>query len=424
MSGEKRALLFWVSVFFFLFILAGGAYLWQKNHPQPQGKPARAAHSQPPRPTPQPVSSGQYTPQTNLTAEQAARAIPFNGPFIQAFEKRDFAAMEQNLKQGANINVLHPNGWPVLVGAIEKGDRDMIRFLLTHGADINSRSLHGTTPLIAAVRIHDVDLVRWLLSKGAQVNQADSRQHTPLLEAVRSAVSNTFLKMRFHDQKLSDEQLNELNESVQIVRTLLQHGADVHHKARGQVTALIYLATQDDPNLTIADMLLKAGAKVNEADANGNTPLMFAALKGEMPLLRTLLQNNADPEQQNKYGITPLMLAAGGGHIAPVQELLNWHTNPNIHDQEGRTALLWALESNLYKTVETQVLANIYSVFSYDVGRDHNQILEALVTHGANLNHKDRQGRAVLDLIRQTGTSEQVLLKRAEAWRQEHHFKD
>ena len=58
---------------------------------------------------------------------------------------------------------------------------------------------------------------------------------------------------------------------------------------------------------------LKAYAGVNSSDADKNTPLYWAARDGALPIIKLLLDADADVSTANKLGVTPLMMAAAGG---------------------------------------------------------------------------------------------------------------
>lgn len=52
-------------------------------------------------------------------------------------------------------------------------------------------------------------------------------------------------------------------------------------------------------------MLLKAGARTDCADDEGNTPLHFAAIRGSIEVGSFLLKLGADPYARNKKGMVP-----------------------------------------------------------------------------------------------------------------------
>lgn len=64
------------------------------------------------------------------------------------------------------------------------------------------------------------------------------------------------------------------NTNIEIVKSLLEHHADVNWKDGFNTTALIYAASKG--NREIVDLLLKYGADINANDGQGNTVLSAA----------------------------------------------------------------------------------------------------------------------------------------------------
>jgi ankyrin repeat protein len=64
------------------------------------------------------------------------------------------------------------------------------------------------------------------------------------------------------------------NVNVEIVKSLLEHNADVNWKDGFNTTALMYAASKG--NREIVDLLLKYGADINANDGEGNTVLTAA----------------------------------------------------------------------------------------------------------------------------------------------------
>ena len=63
--------------------------------------------------------------------------------------------------------------------------------------------------------------------------------------------------------------------------------------------------------------LLKRGAGVNQANADGMTPLCFAAQEGHLPIVACLLKSGAAVNQALQDGTTPLIIAAYKGTHQP-----------------------------------------------------------------------------------------------------------
>lgn len=76
---------------------------------------------------------------------------------------------------------------------------------------------------------------------------------------------------------------------------------------------------------------------INGRGAGGSTPLMWAALDGDEPSVRLLLERGADPNAANDAGATALMWAIPD--VGKVRRLLDQGANPNARSRDGRTPL-------------------------------------------------------------------------------------
>jgi ankyrin repeat protein len=88
--------------------------------------------------------------------------------------------------------------------------------------------------------------------------------------------------------------------SADFVREIVKRGADVNFRL-----------PEDTPKLPGTSSLLKTG---------GSTPLLFAADRADVPLMRLLLELGADPLLPNFNSTTPLLAAAGVGTQEPQEE--------------------------------------------------------------------------------------------------------
>jgi len=97
-------------------------------------------------------------------------------------------------------------------------------------------------------------------------------------------------------------------------------------------------------NSRVAQLLIEAGACVDLADGNGLTPLMAAALNGDVALVERLLPLATNPTATDRTGRTALHYAIAAGRLDVVEILLP--TMPNLVRQtkDGRNAVTMALE--------------------------------------------------------------------------------
>ena len=85
------------------------------------------------------------------------------------------------------------------------------------------------------------------------------------------------------------------------------------------------------------------GARINAADADGRTALMYAAFNGHAECVRWLLERGAAGGTREYVGRTALMFASSGPFPETAQLLLEFGSNPNDADEyEGWTPLMFA----------------------------------------------------------------------------------
>ena len=74
-------------------------------------------------------------------------------------------------------------------------------------------------------------------------------------------------------------------------------------------------------------LLLGSGAGVNSRDTHGRTPLMWAAIKGDVPTLRLLVERGAQLNAVDEKGDTALTRAARHGRTEAVTYLVESGAN-------------------------------------------------------------------------------------------------
>lgn len=99
----------------------------------------------------------------------------------------------------------------------------------------------------------------------------------------------------------------------------------------------------------LAEKLIKRGADVNKT---GWTPLHYAASSGQLTLISLLLENSAYIDAESPNGTTPLMMAAMYGTPAAVKLLLQEGADPQLKNQQGLSALEFAQRAKRPDSVE------------------------------------------------------------------------
>ncbi len=107
-------------------------------------------------------------------------------------------------------------------------------------------------------------------------------------------------------------------------------------------------------NVTIAELLLKAGANPNLTHPNGRTALHFAASNGHLKIVQALVAHKANVNALSRRGFTPAMDAAQSNHREVVDFLREQKTDMTLKDEKGSTADDWLEEGEVQGRLEKQ----------------------------------------------------------------------
>ena len=271
------------------------------------------------------------------------------------------------IRAGADVKAANRDGATPLFLASQNGSAAMIEKLLKAGADVNAPILsHGETALMMAARSGNVAAVKVLLDHGAQLNTKDNlRGTTAAMWAAEQGHAAVL-------QLLADRGA-DLAAQSKVITPVARRGLGYAGGGRaggtvplgapkGGLTALLFAARQGA--LDCVQLLVKAGAGVNQASVDGSSPLLVAVQNGYYNIASFLLERGADPNLANNKGWTPLYLAVKNrnteataipgpspdGALEFITTLLDRGANPNLrikNDTEVHQAMtaLWLKEA-------------------------------------------------------------------------------
>jgi len=125
------------------------------------------------------------------------------------------------------------------------------------------------------------------------------------------------------------------------LRTLLKNGAKVDSAMADGSTALAWSVHWNNQQIT--GELLTAGANPDQANDFGISPLYLACENRNFPIIDKLLTAGANPNAVTWAGETVLMTCARTGSVDGVNALLTRGADINAREPErGQTALMWA----------------------------------------------------------------------------------
>lgn len=321
------------------------------------------------------------------------------------------------LEHGAKVEAKESwHGETALMWAVAEGHPEMARELIAHGADVNARSnvnkwerqttseprekwlpLGGLTPLLFAARQGCLECAQVLAESGADLNAVDPTGISAVLMAIINGHYDVagYLLDQGTDPNLADETGRTALYSAVDFHTLPQDNRPAPDESREQLTSMDIVKKLLEKGANVNAQLKKQQpyrAKLDRGDdtmlTTGTTPLLRAAKAGDVEVIQLLLAKGADPKLATRNGINPVMAASGLGSkeedstgrrktepeaIESIALLLGAGVDINAADTLGQTALHGASE------------------------KGYDQVVKFLAERGAKLDIKDKQGKTALD---------------------------
>ncbi|QWG52650.1 ankyrin repeat domain-containing protein [Bacillus mycoides] len=210
----------------------------------------------------------------------------------------------QGCSQEQEVKKEMTNMETTLLTATEKQETNTVISLLKKGADINITDNKGRTSLMIATYKNDVKTAKALIDAGADVNIQDDMKNNPFLYAGAEGYLD-ILKLTIDagaDPTLTNRYggtaLIPASEHgyIDVIKELLTRtNIDVNHINNLGWTALmeaIVLSNGDEAQQQVIRLLIEHGADVNIPDNDGITPLQHARTHNFEEIEKILLATN------------------------------------------------------------------------------------------------------------------------------------
>lgn len=239
---------------------------------------------------------------------------------VDAVKQQNTKVVRALLEQKVEVDVPQADGATALHWAAHWDDLETADLLIRAGANLNAANDYGVTPLSLACTNRNAAMVERLLKGEANPNVALRTGETPLMTCAQTGSVDAAKALLDHgaevNAKESWQEQTALMMAVagrhrEVVRALIERGANVQARSKDGFTPLLFAAREGD--IEVGRLLLTAGANVNDAARDGGTALLVATIRGQLGFATFLLEHGADPNAAGP-GYTALHFVAGSWH--------------------------------------------------------------------------------------------------------------
>jgi uncharacterized protein len=305
-------------------------------------------------------------------------------PLWLASTNGDAAMIGALLDAGAEANESLPLGRSPLMLASRTGTVDAMRVLIDRGANVNARdSERGTTPIMWAADQGHAAAVRFLIERGADIKARSApaaRGRGPALgksNDPRASVRRQVDAILAQAKELPD--LSALRAAGDGGGGAGAGGGARGGGARGNANADDNDDNNGDDQADAAAAAGGGGGRGRQAQTDGGqlTPLIYATRANSKETVQVLLDAGADINQVTGYGWSPLLVATQNRYYQLGLYLMEKGANPNLANKGGWTPLYLATDNR-------NIEGGDYPVRQPDM--DHLEYIKRLLDKGADVN--------------------------------------
>ncbi|XP_071797921.1 ankyrin repeat domain-containing protein 55-like [Asterias amurensis] len=235
--------------------------------------------------------------------------------------------MEEIRDNFESVEMKTYNGMTPLMAAAFKGHLDIVNILVLHNTALESRDRDGDTALAYAVHGNQPKIVWYLLDKGSDINTSNKKGMTPINIA-------------------TCEDHWSCAESIVTHRLGCNVNCRVEMKNYNGKTPLMAAAFKG--HLDIVRRLVLHKTELESRDRNGDTALAYAVYGNQPKIVGLLLDEGSDINTSNEKGMTPIHIATCEGHWSCAEKILTLTSgcNVNCRADDRHTPLFYAIKKN------------------------------------------------------------------------------
>uniref|UniRef100_A0AAQ5XZG0 SAM domain-containing protein n=1 Tax=Amphiprion ocellaris TaxID=80972 RepID=A0AAQ5XZG0_AMPOC len=329
------------------------------------------------------------------------------------------------LRKGASVDSRNNYGWTPLMQAARFGHLTVAHILLENGAEINGRNRLGASVLTMAARGGHTHVVKLLLETGFGPGEGcpggGGREFMDITALMVASQHGHEATVRLLLEWGSDVNFSQkttgwgplmiatLSGKVAVAQQLVERGADPdrtnvlsktafelamqlkQRDIKAYLDSITTVRPQTDDERRRPDVFsaLKLGnsqlvkeileedpAQVNSSNQEGASPLMMAAVSGQLEVVQLMVEKNADIDKQDGvHGWTALMQATYHGNKDIVKYLLSQGADVNLRAKNGYTAFDLVMLLNDPDTELVRLLASVCMQVDKDKSKHRGRAL-------------------------------------------------
>lgn len=334
----------------------------------------------------------------------------------------DVATVKEKIQEGNDPTELNANAFDAVTYAIlENAPLETMKYLLSlEGNEVNKMTHDGRNYLLWAGYKGNVDLIKYLIEQGSDVQLIDDHGNNLLCFTANGGQQNTA-----------------------VYDLILANGLEVTSTTRSGANALLLLSP-NIKNKAVIDYFKQKGLDIHTKDNNGNGIFNYVTRKGNVDLMKQLIEMGVDYQSSNKKGENTILVASQGsrGYTNPLKvyqfleglgieaDIVSWEGKTPLHniassakdmiivdyfitkgvnvnqvDKNGNTAFLNAAKGNNLAMVEKllPLIQDInqrnhqgYTALHHAIGRNAVPLFELLEKRGADATVIDSKGNNLL----------------------------
>lgn len=287
--------------------------------------------------------------------------------------KGNVELMEHLLSKGAKTDVIDDHGYTILNFAAATGQTNTAVYdlCLKNGADLKKDLDHHGANALLLISPFDKDfsLINYFFSKGLDLNSVDADGNTAFNYAAKTgniSFMETLLKkgVKFNDQAMimASQGTRSTANTLELYQYLEKLGIKPTATGKNSENALHAIVRKEKQG-DIIPYFIQKGVSIDQADQDGNTPLINAASYNREPdIITMLVSKSKNINHANKKGVTALALAVQYNSPDVVGILIKNGASVNVANKDGDNLTYYLLQS--YNPEKTDVFESKYKMLT------------------------------------------------------------